>query len=336
MVAMSVCEAELMEGSTCALLLESTQAMLREVLPEIKQPSLYIDNMAAHNILNGSTGSWRTRHLRIRHSYVLDQVSNGNLRVCHLAGEDQPGDLPTKLHSRARLMHLLTVWNMVGLPALDGPKAIKCLRLGCLFVLLLAVQSLAVAAEKEPLQVTGTGELALMLLLTCISAVALWEAARAVYKYVVPRCFGTKKSRRMQRLRDLARAAAEAEIEKWAEQEDPVTTDQVARTLRGFFRRSGQLQGRSRELQEQVLLLSLWLLEARWMSARLMPGPGTARPIGAWKEGDLASSEVSVQRRLLSPGPDGEHLPRQQALFEMIQVSLSVSVWLRMYSTYLR
>ena len=82
---------------------------------------------------------------------------------------------------------------------------------------------------------TGTGELALMLLLTCISAVALWEAARAVYKYVVPRCFGTKKSRRMQRLPDLARAAAEAEIEKWAEQEDPVATDQVARTLRGVL-----------------------------------------------------------------------------------------------------
>ena len=168
MVAMSVCEAELMEGSTCALLLESTQAMLREVLLEVQSPQVFIDNMAAHNILNGSTGSSRTRHLRIRHSYVLDQVACGNLRVCHLAGEDQPADLPTKLHSRARLMHLRNVWNMVGLPALDGQKTIKCLKLGCLFLLLLAVQSLAVAAEKEPLQVSGTGELVLMLLLTCI------------------------------------------------------------------------------------------------------------------------------------------------------------------------
>ncbi|CAE7224257.1 RE2 [Symbiodinium sp. CCMP2592] len=238
-VAMSVCEAELMEGSTCALLLESTQAMLGEIIPEVGTPTLFIDNMAAHNILHGSAGSWRTRHLRIRHSYVLNQVSTGSLRVCHLAGEDQPADLPTKLHSRARLLHLLEVWNMVGLPALDSEKVVKGLKLGCLFLLMLAVQSLAVAAEKEPLQVTGTSELLLLLVMTCIAAVALWEAGRAAYKWAVPIIFANKKSRRVHRLRDLAKAAAEAEIEKWVEEEN-VTSEQVTRSLREILREERQ------------------------------------------------------------------------------------------------
>ena len=235
MVAMSVCEAELMEGSTCALLLESTQAMLREIIPDLGPPSMYIDNMAAHNILNGASGSWRTRHLRIRRSYVLDRIAGGHLKVEHISGEDQPADLPTKLHSKARLLHLLGTWNMVGIGGLDVQKSVQCLKLGCLFLLLLAVQSLAVAAEKEPLKVTGTLELMGFGLLTCIAAVAVWEAGKAFYRWLVPNVIGSKRSRRIQKLRELARAAAEADIEKWVEQDVPIGTDQVARTLRGVL-----------------------------------------------------------------------------------------------------
>ena len=117
LVAMSVCEAELLEGSNCALLLESTMAMVQELLPDSQPPKMYIDNQAAGNILNGSSGSWRTRHLRIRHSYVLDKIKHRQLLVEHIPGEDQPADLPTKMHSKARLMHLLGVWGMVGLVA---------------------------------------------------------------------------------------------------------------------------------------------------------------------------------------------------------------------------
>ena len=123
---------ELMEGSTCALLLESTQAMLEEILPDGRPPTLYIDNMAANNILNGSTGSWRTRHLRIRHSYVLDKVATGQLAVRHLAGEDQPADLPTKLHSKARLLHLLGVGCMEhgGITWLEGTASSQVFEAG--------------------------------------------------------------------------------------------------------------------------------------------------------------------------------------------------------------
>ncbi|CAE7617868.1 GIP [Symbiodinium sp. CCMP2456] len=211
MVAMSVCEAELMEGSNCALLLESAQAMLQEVLPTTAVPVLNVDNQAACNILTGSVGSWRTRHLRVRHVYVLDRVSNGCLTIQHLAGEDQPADLPTKLHSRARLLHLLGTWGMVGLPGLDKAKVLKGLKLGCMFLLLLAIQSLAVSAAKDPLPMTGTTELFLMVVLTCISTVALWETGRALGKWLLPICCETRKMTKIRKLKELARVAAEAE-----------------------------------------------------------------------------------------------------------------------------
>ncbi|CAE7520995.1 RE1 [Symbiodinium sp. CCMP2456] len=217
MVAMSVCEAELMEGSNCALLLESVQAMLQEILPTTAVPVLNVDNQAACNILTGSVGSWRTRHLRIRHAYVLDRVGNGGLSIQHLAGEDQPADLPTKLHSRARLLHLLGIWGMVGLPGLDEARVLKGLKLGCMFLLLLAIQSLAVSAEKDPLPRTGTTELLLMVILTCISTVAIWETGRALGKWLLPMCCETRKMKRIRKLKELARVAAEAEVERWVD-----------------------------------------------------------------------------------------------------------------------
>ncbi|CAE7928044.1 GIP, partial [Symbiodinium sp. KB8] len=174
---------------------------------------MYIDNQAAGNLLNGSTGSWRTRHLRIRHSYVLDRVKSGHVVVEHIAGEDQPADLPTKMHSRGRLIHLLEAWGMVGLPELDARTTLKGLKLGCVFLLLLAIQSLAVEAAKDPLPATGTMELFLMLMLTCVSAVALWELGKAVGNIVLPWFCGTRRTRKIRKLRELARDYAVSEEE---------------------------------------------------------------------------------------------------------------------------
>ena len=162
-------------------------------------PKMYIDNQAAGNILNGSSGSWRTRHLRIRHSYVLDKIKNQQLLVEHIPGEDQPADLPTKMHSKARLMHLLGVWGMVGLDGLNAGKVLEGVKLGCLLLVMIALQSLAAAGEtppeepvklKDPLPVTGTSELLMLVVMTCIAAVAVWELVKWAYATVVPMICG--------------------------------------------------------------------------------------------------------------------------------------------------
>ncbi|CAE7478551.1 RE1, partial [Symbiodinium necroappetens] len=105
----------------------------------------------------------------IRHAYVMDRVKNGELYVQHLAGEDQPADLPTKLHSKARLLHLLGTWGMIG-KALGG--------------------------------------------------------------WAYPRLFGSKRERKIRKLKELARIAAEAEIEKWMDEDDVPSSERVIQAAR--------------------------------------------------------------------------------------------------------
>ncbi|CAE7395925.1 GIP [Symbiodinium natans] len=222
MVSMSVCEAELMESATCALLLESVGAILEEICSAPVPRELRIDNSAAGSILNGAPGSWRTRHLRIRHAYVIDRVASHDLTVKHIPGDLQLADLPTKLHPKARLMELLRLWAMFGIPELDRMHAAEDLRLCDLVLAMTAIKSIGVEArqtgtssyEKEPLATTGTMELILLLSMSCVVAVACWELAKWSGTWCWNKFFGTKRDRKIKRLRQLAQLAAEAEVEK--------------------------------------------------------------------------------------------------------------------------
>ena len=216
-VTMSVCEAELVEGSTCALLLESVQALLCEACGYAGVPRLLLDNAAAGNLLNGSVGSWRTRHLRVRYAYVMDKVSSRQLEVAHIPGDRQLADLPTKLHGRARLIQLLDLWGMSGIPEHSQAKVLQLITLSCVFCMMLAVQSLGVWGAdytKEPLPSTGAWELTFVLTLSCLAAVLVWELLKRFCRWVHSLCCGTRKSQQLRRLRDMARLAAEAELDR--------------------------------------------------------------------------------------------------------------------------
>ena len=223
MVSMSVCEAELMESATCNLLLESVGAIVGEITGQSILGELRIDNAAAGGLLIGTPGSWRTRHLRIRHSYVLDKVASGNLVVRHVPGDLQLADLPTKLHPRQRLMELLRLWAMFGIPELDRMHAAEDLRLCYLVLAMVALMSIGVDARKvtdtgvfakEPLATTGTMELLLCLTMWCVVAVVCWEIMKALWSWCSNRCFGSKRDRKLKRLRRLAQLATEAELER--------------------------------------------------------------------------------------------------------------------------
>ena len=93
---MSVCEAELEEGSNGVVLLESAEVLLRELLRELRAydgaPSLHIDNSAAGGLLSSSPGSWRTRHLKIRFASAMERIARGCLQVVHTPGHRQLAD----------------------------------------------------------------------------------------------------------------------------------------------------------------------------------------------------------------------------------------------------
>ena len=87
--------------------------------------SLYCDNAAAIQLCTLETGSWRTRHLRLRGAVVRQDLEEGLWRLSHLDGVFMPADLGTKPVGPARLEDLIRVcdlWAPHLVEQLDPPR----------------------------------------------------------------------------------------------------------------------------------------------------------------------------------------------------------------------
>jgi hypothetical protein len=73
---------------------------------------LLVDNKAATLILVQESGSWRTRHLRVRASSLKQRVNSGFQKVAHVAGRSMLADLNTKSHPHSRLVTLRKMWSV--------------------------------------------------------------------------------------------------------------------------------------------------------------------------------------------------------------------------------
>ena len=82
-VTLSTAESELMALSEAVLALQSVDAMLQDVRICTKPHSLFSDSTSALAIANGS-GSWRTRHLRIRSAWVSELITQQSIIVHQL------------------------------------------------------------------------------------------------------------------------------------------------------------------------------------------------------------------------------------------------------------
>ena len=69
------------------------------------------DSTASLAILDGS-GSWRTRHFRIRSAWLTEQLQNGNIVAEHCSGLKLVADLVTRCLSAHRTRDLLELWGM--------------------------------------------------------------------------------------------------------------------------------------------------------------------------------------------------------------------------------
>ena len=154
--------------------------------------------MSATQLLNGSSGSWRTRHLRLRSSWLKEQVSTGQMSVVHEPGESQLADLCTKPMPKARLKELVALWKLKDVPdrkvaalTVEGaPSRVQQSSpsgfAGLATKLLLIVQSLCGVVEgttegevKDPLPVETSIELYVLIVMLVICAIVVWEAGRA-------------------------------------------------------------------------------------------------------------------------------------------------------------
>ena len=94
-VTLSTAEAELAASVEGALALCSLYALWKEIEEEEMKLILKTDSTSSMAIQHGS-GSWRTRHLRIKAAWIAEKVESSEIAIEHCAGEVQIADALTK------------------------------------------------------------------------------------------------------------------------------------------------------------------------------------------------------------------------------------------------
>ena len=102
LVSLSTAESELIAACEGVVLGQSIEALVSELLDQEVQKELKVDNVAAITLAEGG-GSQRTRHLRVRASFLKEMIDKGALRVTHCPGEVQLADCLTKALPAPRL-----------------------------------------------------------------------------------------------------------------------------------------------------------------------------------------------------------------------------------------
>ena len=177
LVTLSTAESELIEAVEGALLGLSTQSPVEELSGQKPVLEIRVDNQSALALTTGSTGSWRTRHLRLRTNWLKERVMKGEIKMCFEPGTTQRADLGTKALPKDRLQHL--VEGMVGW---IGKLALLCQVCG----------TKAMRPEEALGEVDNHSDFYVIVLVIAMAAVVLWEIAK--------KC-GTSRLARLQLLR---------------------------------------------------------------------------------------------------------------------------------------
>ena len=234
-VTISTAEAELMAMSEAVLALQSTDSMMKDMFPAGQQLQLYSDSTSALAIANGS-GSWRTRHLRLRSAWVAELISNKAMTVHHCVGEVQPADLLTKALASQRIRSLCSLLNLRGTEeenlvdeehrqqtsnvsrssTASAPNQIPKVLIA-LLVLSQAVLGESHEWESEDAFVVTSslsvdyGMITWALLWSAVIVFLLaWELLKWLLWLLYDRAIPGSKSRRLKRLRKLREATADA------------------------------------------------------------------------------------------------------------------------------
>ena len=247
-VTLSTAESELAASVEGALALVSTEALLRELQIGDWESVLRTDSTSSESIQRGS-GSWRTRHLRIKSSWIGEKLESGELRLEHWPGESQRADALTKALSSHRLRDLC---RLIGLmPVNEFPELVQgsytsgssiattpnAQGLRVIVAMILLSQAVATGDSTgltlyEPMTVDHG------LVAWCVFAVLvlLWTLAWEFLKYAgwqiyftaVPGA-STRRLRRLQRIRDTTAEAIRNELESRRYQVEEQRATQVRR-----------------------------------------------------------------------------------------------------------
>ena len=141
-------------------------------------------NKAAIALLTTSSGSWRTRHLRLRSNWVREQHQRRELEIKFCPGEYQRADLGTKLFTRERLRQLVSLWNLHDRRPTAEVRSMRARTEDATWLqrLLLLCQVCGTWAQKQDLQTEVPWDLYLVVLILAVAIIGVWEAMKHCFQ----------------------------------------------------------------------------------------------------------------------------------------------------------
>ena len=191
LISLSTAESELIsacEGITLALSMES---LLMDIVSQLLTKRLLVDNTAAISLAEGS-GTQRTRHLRVRSSFVREMLENKELDLDHCPGDIQLADIMTKVLPGPRHLTLCTLLGLGPAPLNQTVAAVVCTErnngatglpspsaTASLLVLTLVLQALEGAKANEDYELDPVSlDLYVLMILMTFSVLFLWESGK--------------------------------------------------------------------------------------------------------------------------------------------------------------
>ena len=137
---------------------------------------LHIDNQAALLLLQGSTGSWRTRHLRLRANYVREKIQSGDLHIVFEPGISQRADLGTKPFTKESLKQLLALWNVIDRRG-EEQHAVRTVKTQQPWFakLLMLCQFCGATAQKEQIEAEVPWDLYVVVIVLAVIVILCWK-----------------------------------------------------------------------------------------------------------------------------------------------------------------
>ena len=177
---LSTAESELLEAVEGTLLGLSTRGLMTELTGKEMPLTIWVDNQAAIALLTTSSGSWRTRHLRLRSNWVKEMYQRQEISIKYVPGELQRADLGTKPFTRERLRQLVEMWNIKDRRPVADVKRAKGTELNGSWMrrLLMLCQLCGSAAQKPEIQAEVPWDLYLAVIVLGVAVIGLWEGAK--------------------------------------------------------------------------------------------------------------------------------------------------------------
>ncbi|OLP83993.1 Retrovirus-related Pol polyprotein from transposon TNT 1-94 [Symbiodinium microadriaticum] len=176
---LSTAEGELVAAIETLTLSMSMKAIVDEFGVPLPATTLCIDNQAALVLANpSSTASWRTRHLRIRSSFLREKVDQGEVKLLYVPGKIQLADLLTKGFPRQRLEELCGLWGLVDMfEAASQMKLVKVM----VMMTMLVQTARGSLITKDPIPLETSWELYVVLALVVVAVISFWECGWSVW-----------------------------------------------------------------------------------------------------------------------------------------------------------